>query len=202
VVALFRRRTSTSIRPPAPPLPVADPLPPDRAEAFDRRAFAALYQEFFAPIYRYCYARLGSQERAEDAAHQVFVRALEAFDRYQETGRARAWLFTIAHHVVANEVARRGAIPLAEEFDLPDPAASPETLALAAFDRHALRAAIERLPADQRRAIELRIAGLTGREIAAELGRSVDAVKMLQHRAIERLRAELEGNRTGGRDGA
>ncbi len=200
MVALFRRRTSPS--PLGPPPALAETIPAARAGVLDRQAFAALYRDYFTPIYRYCYARLGSQERAEDAAHQVFVRALEAFDRYQETGRARERLFTIAHHVVANEGTRRVASPLPNEHDLTDPAALPETLALAAFDRRALRAAIERLPEDQRRAIELRIAGLTGREMAAEMGRSVDAVKMLQHRAIDRLRADLDEHRQGGRYGA
>jgi RNA polymerase sigma-70 factor (ECF subfamily) len=167
----------------------------------DREEFAALYQGYFGQIYRYCYARLGSQERAEDAAHQVFIRALEAFDRYRETGRAREWLFVIAHNVVANEAARRTAAPLDLANEIPDPGDSPERSVFAAVDRQALREAIARLPADQRRAIELRVAGLTGREVAAEMGRSVDAVKMLQGRAISRLRAEL-GTRRGGRDGA
>ncbi|MGH2615152.1 MAG: sigma-70 family RNA polymerase sigma factor [Thermomicrobiales bacterium] len=164
VVALFRRRTSPG-RPPEGAVAAGVPF-----TQHDRHAFAALYQDYFEPVYRYCYARLGNQQRAEDAAHQVFVRALEAFDRYQETGRAREWLFVIAHNVVANEMTKRTAAPLDMADDVPDPEASPESLAFAAVDREALREAITRLPQDQRRAIELRIAGLTGREIAAASG--------------------------------
>ena len=148
----------------------------------DRERFAALYDEYFALIYRYCLARLGSHERAEDATHQVFVRALEAFDRYQETDRARAWLFTIAHNVVLNEAARRGASPLEAGEDLPAPDTSPEDQAIAVIEQLALREAVAQLPRDHRQAIELRIAGLTGREIAMEMGRSSDAVKMLHLR--------------------
>jgi len=195
VVSIFRRRTPFE----RPSVAAVDPGA--RSAPLDRHAFAAFYQGYFDPIYRYCYARLGSQERAEDAAQQVFVRALEAIDRYQESGHAREWLFVIAHNVVANEAARRTASSLALEDDLPDAAASPERLALDAAERRALREAVARLPKDMRRAIELRIAGFTGRQVAAELGRSVDAVKMLQGRAITRLRAEL-GDRRGGCDGA
>ena len=195
MVAIFRRRTIPE-RPPGEAV-----LPAPRSVPLDRQAFAALYQDFFDPVYRYCYARLGGRQRAEDATHQVFVRALEAFDRYQETGRAREWLFVIAHNVVANEAARRTATTLEVEHDLADPAASTESLALDAADRSALREAVARLPADMRRAIELRIAGLTGREVAAAMGRSPDAVRMLQSRAIERLRVDLT-DRRGGRDGA
>jgi RNA polymerase sigma-70 factor, ECF subfamily len=195
VVSIIRRRTSVE-RPSRRPV-----APGAWAAPLDRDAFAALYQDYFDPIYRYCYARLGSQERAEDAAHQVFVRALEAIDCYQERGHAREWLFVIAHNVIANEVARRTAASLELEDDIADAAASPERLALDGAERRALREALARLPTDMRHAIELRITGLTGREVAAEMGRSVGAVKMLQGRAIARLRAEL-GDPRGGRDGA
>lgn len=171
----------------------------------DREQFAMLYDQYSALIYRYCLARLGSHERAEDATHQVFVRALEAFDRYQDTDRERAWLFTIAHNVVLNETARRTADSLEATGDaeeLTDPSTSPETQALAATEQQALRDAIAQLPADHRQALELRIAGLTGREIATEMGRSPDAVKMLHLRAIDRLRYALGGHKKGGRDGS
>jgi RNA polymerase sigma-70 factor (ECF subfamily) len=198
VVSTLRGRTL----PNRPPVAAVAPIAPGaRIAPWDRQAFAALYEGYFDPIYRYCYARLGSQERAEDAAHQVFVRALEAIGRYQEGGHAREWLFVIAHNVIANETARRTAASLTLEDDIPDTAASPERLALDATERRALREAVARLPTDMRLALELRIAGLTGHEVAAEMGRSVAAVKMLQGRAIARLRAEL-GDRGGGCDGA
>jgi RNA polymerase sigma-70 factor (ECF subfamily) len=185
VVAMFRRQTTERL--------TGDTVDPSAlCAAIDREAFAALYRQYFEPIYRYCFVRLGSQERAEDATHQIFMRALEAFNRYQETGRAREWLFVIAHNVVANEAVRHSAVWLEMVEETPDPAASPELLALASVERRTLREAISRLPLDQRQAIELRIAGLTGREVAAELGRSIDAIKMLQQRAIDRLRAELD----------
>jgi RNA polymerase sigma-70 factor, ECF subfamily len=146
----------------------------------DRLAFAALYDRYFDALYRYCSVRLGSSDRAEDAVHQIFVRAMEAVDRYQEAGRFRSWLFTIAHNVVADEFrARPQGVPDLDLATTIDPAAGPEDDALAAAERRALRAALARLPDDQRRAMELRLAGLTGREIAAELGRSHEAAKML-----------------------
>jgi RNA polymerase sigma-70 factor (ECF subfamily) len=55
-----------------------------------------------------------------------------------------------------------------------------------------VRALLAHLPADQRRIVELRLAGLTGVEIARALGRSEGAVKMLQFRAVARLRALLD----------
>ena len=158
----------------------------------DGHGFSLLYDHYFDALYRYCYVRLGSAERAEDATHQIFARVLEAADRYQEMGRFRSWLFTIAHNVVSRELLTQppnAADAIVESVI--DPAPGPETDALAAAERQALWAALARLPADQRRAIELRLAGLTGREIAHELGRSHEAVRMLQQRALARPRLEL-----------
>jgi RNA polymerase sigma-70 factor (ECF subfamily) len=158
----------------------------------DRHAFGALYDRYFDAVYRYCYVRLGSAERAEDAAHQVFVRVLEGVGRYQESGRFRSWLFTIAHSVVVNELAPRPQRIANEGMEyVMDPAAGPEAEAVAAVELQRVRAALAQLPPDQRQAIELRLAGLTGREIARELGRSQEAVKMLQQRGLTRLRTHL-----------
>jgi RNA polymerase sigma-70 factor (ECF subfamily) len=158
----------------------------------DRPAFSLLYNRYFDALYRYCYVRLGNAERAEDATHQIFVRVLESADRYQEMGRFRSWLFTIAHNVVTKELlARPPDVSDGVVDSVIDPSAGPETDALAAVERQALWAALALLPPDQRRAIELRLAGLSGREIARELGRSHEAIKMLQQRALARLRVEL-----------
>jgi RNA polymerase sigma-70 factor (ECF subfamily) len=158
----------------------------------DRHAFTLLYDRYFDALYRYCYVRLGTAERAEDATHQIFVRVMEAADRYQEMGRFRSWLFTIAHNVVTKELLARPLDAADGIVDsVIDPAAGPEDDALAAVERQALWAALALLPPDQRRAIELRLAGLTGKEIAHELGRSHEAIKMLQQRALARLRVEL-----------
>ena len=80
-----------------------------------------------------------------------------------------------------------------------DPAAGPEAEALVAVELQRVRAALAQLPPDQRQAIALRLAGLTGREIARELGRSHEAVKMLQQRGLARLRTHLDVHHRDGR---
>jgi RNA polymerase sigma-70 factor (ECF subfamily) len=171
----------------------------------DLEAFAAIYDRYFAGVYGYCYHALGRAERAEDAAQQVFAQVLAALPRYRESGRFRAWLYTIAHHVI--EAQRRAACDersLALSDDVSDPARSPEEQALLAAERRELLAAIARLPHDQRLVVELRMAGLKGREIAAEMGRSHEAVRMLQQRALAHLSADLVAgdDSRGGRHGA
>jgi RNA polymerase sigma-70 factor (ECF subfamily) len=159
----------------------------------DRAAFAALYRLYFDPVYRFCYRRLGGHDAAEDAAALVFTKALAAMPTYREgQGSFRAWLFTIAYRVIADEFRRRRpSEPIDAAISMLDPAPSPEECFLAAEERDRLARLLARLPEDQRRVLELRRAGLSGAEIAQILGRSHPAVKMLQSRAVARLRALL-----------
>lgn len=163
-----------------------------RAQA-NLEAFAAIYDRHFAGVYGYCYRALGSAELAEDAAQQVFEQALLSLPRYREAGRFRSWLYTIAHRVIGAQRGAQAQWAQALSDDLAAPGASPEEHALDAMARQELLAAIARLPRDQRLVIELRMAGLKGREIAEELGRSHEAVRMMQQRALDRLGADLIG---------
>ena len=157
----------------------------------DRQAFGLLYDRYVTPVYRYCYGRLGGREQAEDATSLVFARALAALPA-QRGPSVRSWLFAIAHTVVINM--RRDAAPdypLDDALDLPDPGPSPDELAAEAERRSSVSRALTHLPEEQRRVVELRLAGMTGPEVAAALGRSHDAVRTTQRRALARLRVLL-----------
>ena len=158
----------------------------------DREAFAALYLRYIAEMSGFCLLRLHDEDAARDATQQIFAQALAGLTSYHETGQFRAWLYTIARHVLANQVHRRHVtFPLAAALEAADPGSTPEELATATLERHTLLAAVSRLPHDQRTAMELRMTGLTGPEVAAAMSRSHDAIKKLQLRALQRLRAEL-----------
>ena len=157
----------------------------------DPRAFAPLYERYLDPVYRYCYHRLRTREAAEDATSQVFYKALAGLGGFR-SGSFRAWLFTIAHNVVVDQLRRQPAIlPLDPLDDPPDNALTPEELAIGVDERRALQRALVDLSPDQQRVIELRMAGLSGTEIASVLGKNVTAIKMLQYRAMLKLRERL-----------
>jgi RNA polymerase sigma-70 factor (ECF subfamily) len=157
----------------------------------DPCAFASLYRRHVDPIYRFCYRRLGAKEAAEDATAQVFAKALAGLPGFRG-GSFQGWLFAIASRVVADEgrTARPHA-PLTAAACVADPAPGPEEEAVRAEAAGAVRAMLAQLPREQRHVLELRLAGLSGAEIAAASGRSPGTVRNLQHRTLVRLRGLL-----------
>jgi RNA polymerase sigma-70 factor (ECF subfamily) len=166
------------------------------AQRGDACAVARLYERYQDPVLRYCFYRLGDWEDAGDAAQQVFADALGALARFRDRDDGfRSWLFRIAHNEVTDRQRRRVRRPdasLAFATGLPDRVPSPEECAVTADEVQHLRMALARLPDEQRAVTELRLAGLSGPEVAAALGLSHDAVRKAQSRALARLRALLE----------
>ncbi len=161
----------------------------------DLQAFTALYERYADPVLRYCYHRLGTWSEAEDAAQQIFLHAYTALGRFRDRdGSFRSWLFTVAHHEVANR--RRGqrrhlTVPLTEADTLSDHGPSPEDQAIATDRQDRVRDLLLHLSDDQRRVLELRFAGLTDVEIATVLGRRPGAVRGVQARGVAHLRQLL-----------
>lgn len=153
----------------------------------DPEAFTLLYRAYALDVYRYCYRRLQDRHTAEDATSQTFVNAYAGLRRLGHKP-FRAWLFTIAHNVVVDTHRnRRPFAPLdADVREDPDP--SPETLVIDREQRDAMQRLLRQLPKRDREVVELRLAGLTGREIAQTLDCSPEAVRAAQYRAVHRLR--------------
>lgn len=171
--------------------PVADDSLLIAAAKRDLAAFAPLYDRYLGPIYRYCLVRLANVESAEDATAQIFTKALDALNTCHDA-HFRSWLFTIARNVVIDaHRAARALDPLDAALGVPDPGPSPDDLAIGADSTLNVHALLAHLPPDQRDIVELRLAGLTGPEIARTLNRSHVAIRVGQFRAYARLRGLL-----------
>jgi RNA polymerase sigma-70 factor (ECF subfamily) len=161
-----------------------------RAQA-DRQAFAVLYRRYLDPVHQYCYRRLGSREAAEDATSLVFTKAFASLPAYR-AGSFRSWLFAISYHVITDDLrARRVVAELDAASEVPDGDLTPEEVVMAAEAHSSVARLLDHLAPGQRRVVELRLAGLTGREVADVLGCSLAAVKIAQVRAYSRLRGLL-----------
>ena len=177
-----------------------------RAAQRDPDAAATIYATWFEPIYRYCHRRLGSPEAAEDATARIFERVLTALPDYRPDENRpgatfRSWLFAIAHNTIVDHHRRRrfhlSLDRLLHPRDdrpplhLRDPGRPPDDQAIGHDTDRAVREALATLPERQRRIVELRLAGLTGPEIATALDTTHQAVKSAQFRAYQTMRETL-----------
>lgn len=152
----------------------------------DPEAFTALYHRYLAPVYQFCYLRLGSQERAEDVTSEVFIRVFNGLAGYRG-GKFAAWIFRIAHNAVNDDYnSNRPTSPISET--LVDPTPLPEDWTSLGVEHEALAAALAMLPTLQRAVIELQFSDWSDKQIAVALSRSQAAVRMLRLRAMQRLR--------------
>ncbi len=165
-----------------------------RAIQHDREAFGRLYDLYADRIYKYIYYRIGNATEAEDLTEEVFVKSWEAIGRFtwQERSLA-AWLFRIAHNLVVDHFrGRRETIPLEEWSPGQGEAPDPETAIERREILRALREAIGRLTEEQRQVILLRfIEGYSSQEVARIMGKSDEATRALQYRALASLQRLL-----------
>jgi len=167
----------------------------DAAKAGDQAALSELYQSYFPRLYRYILARTGNTYDAEDLTEDVFMRVLEAIERFQHREAPfSAWLFRIAHNAVISQRRKEGArgrsSPLSEA--LPVDSQGPEEMVENRLALNEIMKAAETLPEAQRRVISLRFAaGLTVAETARAMGKGEGNVKVIQHKAIAKLREML-----------
>jgi RNA polymerase sigma-70 factor (ECF subfamily) len=154
----------------------------------DPSRFAELYENNFERVYAFVARRVHEREEAQDLTSEVFHQALANLARFEWRGVPfAAWLFRIAANAIVDRSKRA-----ARERDLPDADDPPEVSLEDVEHRARLFRLVDRLPADQRRVIAMRFAEeRTIREIARTLGRSEGAVKQLQFRGLQNLRARL-----------
>ncbi len=169
----------------------------EQATGSDKESrLGALFDSCYPRLVRYAFARMGNWTEAEDIAAEVFVRAFESLESYQERGLPmEAWLFRIAHNLVVDYLRRGSRFERADEDESeaalpesPDPARLAEERLMMAD----IRAAMARLTQDQRDVLSLRFfGGLSSRETAAILDKRDGAVREMQRAALEKMRGLL-----------
>ncbi len=169
-----------------------------RASGGDADAFGQLYMLHLDAIYRYVFYRVGQATEAEDLTEQVFLKAWEAIGRYKHQGHSfSSWLYRIAHNLVVDHY-RAGKGGKDDGYldegvlTLADPGLNPEEMLAKEEEVRHLQEAIAHLPAEQQQMIILRfIEGLSHAEVAAIIGKSEGASRVIQHRALVALRDAL-----------
>ncbi|GAC1412610.1 MAG: sigma-70 family RNA polymerase sigma factor [Actinomycetota bacterium] len=157
-------------------------------------AWTAIYHLYAPKILGYLRARNAFDP--EDLLGEVLVAIVRDIGQFDGDERAfRAWLFTVAHHRMLDDIRSRSRRPQTEDIDTAvyvEPAGNVENEALDMLDDQRVRALLSRLSDDQQTVLLLRVfAGMTSSQIAAAIGKNTGSVKALQHRGLAVLRRLL-----------
>ncbi|OGO17935.1 MAG: hypothetical protein A2Z14_03130 [Chloroflexi bacterium RBG_16_48_8] len=159
-------------------------------------AFGELYERHVRKIYNYIYYRTGNHDDAEDLTARVFQRALKHVANFQDQGVPfSAWLYRIAHNLVANwhrDRSRKPVVPLEDHLFVRGSGDHPEMEAIAIEEREILLAAVQRLPPERQQLLIFKfVERLTNAEIGRIMDRTEGAIKSLYHRTLNALREEV-----------
>jgi len=166
-----------------------------RAVQKDQDAFGELYERHVTRVYRHIYYMVGNATDAEDLTAQAFLRAWEAIERYQVRGAPFvSWLLRIAHNLgVSHLRSRRESSQLHDGIVDDKSRRDPDAAFQQTAEEELVREAILRLREEQRQVIILRfIEDLDYREVADIIGKSVAAIRVIQHRALNALRKQMQ----------
>lgn len=170
-----------------------------RAKQFEPQALTTIHDALYPQVFRYVAYRVDDPHTCEDITAEVFLRLLKALKKEDLTiDNLRAWLLGTAHHLVQDYYRKSYRHPttrLEQQENWPngdDPAEQAEHNAA----RHQIRRALLQLTDDQQHVLALRFSQeLSMQETARVMKKSVEAVKVLQFRALAALRRQLEGSR-------
>lgn len=174
----------------------SDPLDElvDGVRAGDPDAIAEVYLQVAPALRAYLRAEIRHGEVADDLVEHTFVELLQSHAKIRGSGRGlRLWLYRAARNNLYDwrrRAARRADYELRDEVVavLEDSAPGPEAVASQRSSLEEMRALLGELSEDQREVLELRVvAEMSTAEVAELTGRTVGAVKALQHRGLAKL---------------
>ena len=168
----------------------------------DPKAFGVLYERYVERIYAYIFHRVGNAQDAEDLTARTFYRALDRLDTYEDRGLPfSAWLFRIAHNLVANwhrDHSRWRFLSLDRLWSHSHDSTSPEQAVEREETHAALWSAIERLPEERKDLLLFKFGSqMSNLEIGESMKKSESAIKSLYFRTLAALRSDLEARGWG-----
>ncbi len=156
-----------------------------------KRRFANMYNTYADDIYRYLLVHVRDQHLAEDLTSDTFMKAwnrLEAFD----FKHPRPWLYTIARNTMMDHWRKKHPETLGDEEHVSD--AEPiEAVLDKKLSADAVKAAVDALPQDMRSIVTMRFTlGYSAKKTAESLGTTEGNVRVIQYRALKKLKGLLE----------
>ncbi len=163
-------------------------------QTITKEELIAIYEQDSPGIYRYAVRLLGDANLAEDCVSETFSRFLAVIQRGGgPRENVRAYLYRVAHNWVTDYYRRTPSPELEiEDYEPVEPGSNPASKVADMMERDRVREAILRLPAEQQQIIQLRfLENWSHEEVAQVLGKSADATRSMQYRALGSLRRML-----------
>ena len=156
--------------------------------------FGQLYEATIDSVYRYAFTLTRDANRAEDLAADAYLKAWRGRSALRDDERALPWLMSITHNLAISQMRGfREVVDVSLLSEHEDRSADPTTALFAESDNAALQVAMRQLTQEQQQVLFLRFfEGLAHDSVAARLGRTPNAIRAIQFRALSRLRKLLE----------
>ncbi|MFA5052693.1 MAG: sigma-70 family RNA polymerase sigma factor [Parcubacteria group bacterium] len=165
------------------------------AKGGEAEAFGRLYDFYLPAIYRFILLKVGQREEAEDLAHQVFLKAWQNISGFSEKGLPfSSWLYRIARNLIIDRYRRtKPVISIDEEFVSEKLIFRPDISDIDdRKDIARIMASLHELKDIERDVIIMRfIEDLSVKEVSETINKSEGAVKLIQHRALQKIRTIL-----------
>lgn len=156
----------------------------ERFRAGDEAAVKAVYDRYGGPVFAVCLSVLGDRDLAADGAQQTFIKAWRAASTYDPTRDFGPWIYAIARRTAIDLYRKERRSIATDDLDVVSISPGLETV----WEVFEIRAAVDRLPDEERQVVKLsHFEGLTHVEIAERLSVPVGTVKSRSHRAHRRL---------------
>ncbi|MBC8076288.1 MAG: sigma-70 family RNA polymerase sigma factor [Chloroflexales bacterium] len=166
-----------------------------RLKANDDTAYQEVVARYGDPLYGYIYSITGDHHLSQDVISETYLRMVEKIDSYTFSGAPfKSWLYRIAHNLAINVLRRDRRLVGSDDLEKhARPVTDPALRIEAQFEAAAVRAALTELTEEQQQVLLLRfVAEHRPGEVARALGKTENAVKQMQFRALQSLRRVME----------
>ena len=165
-----------------------------KAQSGDQDAFGRIYDHFADKIYRFIYFRVGHKEVAEDVLSDTFVKSWQKINQINSPTALSGWLYQIAkNNIIDYYRLKKELIPLGDVEEFLEDEANPVDLLNLSFQQAKIVNLLSQLPVDQQQVIKYKyFEDLTNEEIAYVMGKTEGSIRVLQHRAIVKIKELLK----------
>ena len=164
----------------------------EKAKKGDHASFAALYNIYLTPLYRYVFSRTKDKDKSDDIVQKVFLKWYESLPRYELRHSPLQYLFVIARNEIIDEGSRKETVPLPDEDIFSDEKSLEEEIDVHLTVERIIEE-LGNLPYVDQEIINLHFfAELSTKEMSEILGKKEDNIRQMKVRALARLKKHLQ----------